>query len=473
MKTDELIQRAEELSAITDPTPEQVSEMDTIASQLETSHAETVQKERSEESRRRLASAAQMVKKESRSVPAANRPDSAYMVSGARTMPEANDLVSQIVAPVITRPNYSVREIKESTYQNFRKIGYSDDAISIASSDAYARQVADYFKSGGKLLGELVTKAMTAAGEGEVLIPIQWQELITQPTMMTMLRGACRNINVGTMTNRYPRILSNDDRYSSHVRVTWGGETPSSLPDQGSAIQTDMIDIKPHEVYASGDFSISMFEDNAYGMQSMVPELMSDALDVDFDYRIIRGAGDADDEPWGLTEKVTGTRVVPEIETTTRGQLVYKDLVKTKKRVHQRFRANGMWLFNSNTWEVLASMVDDNNRPLFDEQQTAGMTSMPGGGQTWMDGRLLNRPYIISENMPDIGDLDDDDEELPFIYYANWEKLYYIVNRVGSTVKVLDQVKYQQGLYVYVLRARAGGRVVQPKAGAGLKNKAA
>lgn len=465
MATAELLERAQSLATLTDPTAEQLAEMNSVADQLELSHAETVKKERAEESRRRLSSAASVSRKESSEVPPENRPDSAYIVTSAKYEPESEG----IPFPAIKRPDFSVKELKESTYQKLRAIGYTDDAIGIASTDAYVKQIHGYMKSGGRVYGELVTKAMTSAGEGEPLIPIQWQELITQPKANNMLRTNVRNLQVSTLTNRYPRILSDNDKYSSHVRVTWGGETPVSLTDQGTAIQTDFIDIVPEEVYCSGDFSISMLEDNAYGLNSIVPELMNDALDVSLEYQYIFGRGVTQNEPWGLQEEVTSVRVVPEIETATRGALVYQDLVKTKKRVHQQFRADGIWMFNSNTWETISSIVDDNGRPVFMENQVSGMTTMPGGGATWWDGTLLGRPYIIAENMPDQGVVG----EKPFIYYASWRDLYYAVNRVGATMKVLDQVKYQQGLYVFVLRARMGGRVVQPKAGSGLKNKAA
>lgn len=469
MEIAELLSRAESLASIENPTAEQTAEIESLTAQLETANADFVEKEEKAAKVAKLRSAAQLVQKEMDRVPSRNRPDSAFVISDRRTNAEQD----RIQVPAIKRHSYAVPEIKEETYEGLKQLGYSDDVIGIAATDQYARNMLRFLKSSGKTYSEDITKAMTSAGEGEPLLPIQWQELILQPQAVNMLRGQVRTLPTNSLVNRFPRILSDSDRYTSHVRVSWGGETPSSYSDQGTAIQTDYIDIQPHEVYCTGDFSISMFEDNAYGMQSVAIDLFSEALDVNVEEMIIAGGGITVTQPYGMTEKVAGNRVVPEVETGTRGALAYADLVRLKKKVHQRFRANGVFVFNSNTWELLATMVDDNGRPLFQEQQTAGIPGTPGGGATWWDGKMLGRPYIIAESMPDIGDLDDDSDELPFIYYADFGKLYYMLNRVGMTIKILDQIKYTQGLTVYSLRARMGGRVVQPKAGAALINKPA
>jgi HK97 family phage major capsid protein len=112
---------------------------------------------------------------------------------------------------------------------------------------------------------------------------------------------------------------------------------------------------------------------------------------------------------------------------------------------------------------VIAGMEDGANRPLFIPNY-GSINQMPGGGSMWSNGTILGRPFIISENMPDVAQGDVS------LYFADFNRLYFLLNRVGATVRVLDQPQYTAGNYIYALRARFGGRVVQPYAGRGLKH---
>jgi HK97 family phage major capsid protein len=67
----------------------------------------------------------------------------------------------------------------------------------------------------------------------------------------------------------------------------------------------------------------------------------------------------------------------------------------------------------------------------------------------------MGRPIVISENMSSIA------QNATSIYFGDFKQAYYLLNRVGATVKVNDQTQYKNGLYEFVLRARFGGNVVQ------------
>ena len=450
--------RAAELATKSDLTSDERNEIGALTPALLKAGQEQAEQAKIHDERETLKQALENSRRYAAEVPAVNRPAMAVQSGSAANPIQVKSF------PHIKRADYTVKEITELDYVSLKADGYSEGTIGASTTDAYAKDFLRFCKAGGKNYNsEVLLKSMTEAGDGGVLVPIQWAELITQPPMNTMLRANVRNIPTSVLTQRFPRIKTTDIKYSAApVAVTWGGETPTSLPDQGTNVKTDQVDITVAEVYAAGDFSISLLEDNVYGLNSYIPQLFQEALDVDLDAKIISGigTGGANPQPWGFTE----AGVVPTVTSATTLVTTYDDLVDLMAKLPQQFRAQGIWLFNSKTWATLSKLKDGQQRPLW-QPNLGYIGTTPGGGQTWWDGTLLGRPYIISENMPDAGVGNN------YIYYGVYNRAYHLLSRVGATVRILDQVKYTAGCYQFVLRARMGGRVVQPWAIAALKGK--
>ena len=389
-------------------------------------------------------------------------------------VPETNrplHMTSVVQKAIIEVPRVQDRnrlpEVELSSFQvaTLKKDGYSDGVLQASSSPDYIKEFTDYLISGGRQLTGIMAKGMTEAGAGGVLVPIQWGELITNPPMTTRLRSAVNNKSVTGLLHRFPRIQTSDIKFPAYpVNVSWGGETPNSgqNPDQGSNVLTTNIDIQVNEVYCQGLFSISLLEDNAYGFSNYIPQMFQESLDVDLDAKIVGGTGTTvptSPQPWGLNE----TGIIPTRAAAGNAGITYTDLTAMLYGLPMQYRDNAAFLLNSRTLEAIADIVDGSGRPLFIPSYGA-INQMPGGGTTWSNGTILGRPYIISEFMPDVaaGNVS--------VYFADFAKLYLLLNRVGATVRVLDQPQYTSGNFIYALRARFGGRVVQPHAGLGLRH---
>ena len=106
----------------------------------------------------------------------------------------------------------------------------------------------------------------------------------------------------------------------------------------------------------------------------------------------------------------------------------------------------------------IANLLDTSNRPIF-LANYGFIGDTPGGGSTWLNGSLLGRPIIVSENVQDLATTSN-----RAVYYGDFKSLYYMLDRVSPTIKVNDQPAYKNGAYEFVLRARRGGRIVQPNA---------
>ena len=460
MEFQELSDRAEELISKTDITPEEVTELEALTQQIVKAGNDIAAANDASLKRAGLANALATTKGIFDSVPSTNRP--LQSVSATSTMTSRQAHKAEPMNKVnIRQHDFTVKDISEEQYSSLKADGYSDSMIAMATTDAFAKEFIRYAKSGGRNYSDGTLKSMNEAGDGGVLVPIQWAELITNPPMNSMLRTQVRNLPSSTLTQRFPRIKTTDVNYpASPVTVTWGGETPSSLPEQGANFKTDMVDITAAEVYASGDFSMSLLEDNIYSMNSYIPQVFRETLDVELDKVIVKGTGTggANPQPYGLNE----AGIVPTVNAATTLVIAYDDLVNLMAKLPQQYRADGVWVMNSATWAVVAKMKDGQQRPIW-QPNYGYIGNTPGGGATWWDGTLLGRPYIISENMDSNGV-----GKVP-LYFLVPNKAYILTTRVGATIRILDQPKYTAGCYQFVLRARYGGRTVQPWAAAGLK----
>lgn len=461
--------RASELVSKQTYTTDEAVEMKKVGDRLSEINAAVTKATDLENSRVALKATIEQNNAWANEVPAANRPGHVYDVKATPGgyVPQPGmfkvNLTNKNLIPAI--------EPKPETVEAYLSEGYSEETITKACTPQFTREVLKFMRSGGRDYagaGELVRKAFTegvaagTAGGGAALVPIQWSELIMTPPQAGMLQDAVRTIPTTTLTTRFPRVKTTNNIYPAYpVTVSWGGETPASPTDQGSNLTVEQIDINVNEVWAYGLFSISILEDNAYGLSTLIPDIFQKSLAVATDAAIIAGTGSS--QPYGLTE----TGVVTQITATTTGAVItYQDVINMFYQTPQQFRATGAWLMNSSTLGAIASLVDTQNRPLF-LPNYGFIGATPGGGTTWANGSLLGRPIIISENMPSLSVTAG---TLP-LYYGDFKAAYYMLDRVSPTIKVNDQPAYKNGSYEFVLRARRGGRVVQPNAIRVLKSK--
>jgi len=454
-----LLNRLNELKKIETFSDENIAEIDSIETKMAETLAAIDSINKQAETAQKLKAIEAKNSEFTSSVPESNRP-----IHMSRVLQKA-----VIEVPRVQDRNLLPEvELSYSQVTTLKKDGYSDGVIQASAAPDYLKDFTDYMKSGGRQMSEIMQKGMTEAGAGGVLVPIQWGELITNPPMSTRLRAAVNNKSVTGLLHRFPRIQTTNVNYPAYpVTVTWGGETPNSAanPDQGTNVATTNVDIQVNEVYCQGLFSISLLEDNAYGFSNYIPQMFQESLDVDLDAKIIAGTGTnvaANPQPWGINE----ANVVPTKNAVTTGAsaaIKYKDLTGLLYGLPQQYRDNSVFLLNSRTLGAIADIEDNGGRPLFIPNYGA-INQTPGGGTMWSNGTILGRPFIISENMPEVA------QGGVSIYLADFNRLYFLLNRVGATVRVLDQPQYTSGNYIYALRARFGGRVVQPYAGIGLKH---
>jgi HK97 family phage major capsid protein len=96
----------------------------------------------------------------------------------------------------------------------------------------------------------------------------------------------------------------------------------------------------------------------------------------------------------GTDNKIQGCRDIPAKQTVTSavaGVISYDDLVKVKNKVIQSFRKGSIWVVSQETQNILETMKDGNERPMFQPDPTGEF-----------DGKILGYPVYVSDAMVDI-----------------------------------------------------------------------
>lgn len=96
----------------------------------------------------------------------------------------------------------------------------------------------------------------------------------------------------------------------------------------------------------------------------------------------------------GTDNKIQGCRDIPAKQTVTSavaGVISYDDLVKVKNKVIQSFRKGSIWVVSQETQNILETMKDGDERPLFVTDPTGEF-----------DGKILGYPVYVSDAMVDI-----------------------------------------------------------------------
>lgn len=96
----------------------------------------------------------------------------------------------------------------------------------------------------------------------------------------------------------------------------------------------------------------------------------------------------------GTDDKIQGCRDIPAKQTVTSavaGVISYDDLVKVKNKVIQSFRKGSIWVVSQETQNILETMKDGEERPLFVADPTGEF-----------DGKILGYPVYVSDAMVDI-----------------------------------------------------------------------
>jgi HK97 family phage major capsid protein len=294
--------------------------------------------------------------------------------------------------------------------------------------------------------------------EGGVLVPAQILDVIIGKTPTpTRVNGMVTNLGTTSDTVVVPKNnygTASDDTtgnlFTTPMRVIWTGEYPSSAT---AALVSDpgfgslRIPIFDATMYLP--LTLNMIEDPGFSLLSWVADKFAETVELEKDRVILNGNGI--NQGQGLFTNPGGAGQPTLITSATSGSVVLSDLQNVVMSLPEQYEDNSQWVFSKTQFgKYLAQMTDGDGRPLWSHgTQDYGMVN------GYRNLPLLGFPANYSGFAPNFA---AGNVVASFGDHTG----YYLVTRLGLTVRVLTELGALQNLVYVVGRMRFGGAVVEP-----------
>jgi HK97 family phage major capsid protein len=333
---------------------------------------------------------------------------------------------------------------------------FGEKAWEAMQSFEYRKDFARFIRKGNRILDTShKTLQVGLDDQGGVLAPAELlMRVVGRSPAPTSLRGRCQQFTTGRDALVMPRKqYGSDDKYTTAFRATWTGEIASS--DTAHAVDdTNLlgtITIPVHQAMLSAPVTEVMQEDAGFNIMTWLESELSQVIDLLYEDMILNG--DSVGKPTGILLGAAYTAASGKPETVlsgSAGAISYDGYVNAQTALAPQYEnENTIWVMNKkSTLAATMKLKDQNNRPLL------AMGTVNDGLNARRERVILGDPVIVSQFMPDVGA-----NNFP-VLYGDLQG-YYLVNRLGFSIKVLDQIQALRGNIVLRGRLRFGGQPVE------------
>ncbi|EYT55796.1 hypothetical protein H490_0103930 [Leucobacter sp. UCD-THU] len=300
-------------------------------------------------------------------------------------------------------------------------------------------------------------RALVENAAGEILVPEDLEtEINREVPRISAIRPLAGQRN--TSSNRVRR------RSLDEVSVGWGklelGEQTltDSMPDTPEEEWTYIEDL-----YGLAKIGEDELDDSDVNLEAFVRDSFARAAADAEDTAFTVGAGHAQHRPVGLFSAAGGVASLVSGATDYSGTTgangknqILDDLKGLIYAVPAQYRRNGGFLMNSLTELFISTLKDGNGQYLWQPSLQAGRPATFNG-------------FAIA-NQEDIAGIAADSAIAAF---GDFNAGYRVYDRLGMTVKRLEELYSEEGMVGFRFRKRVGGDVVRPQAMRLLKTKTA
>jgi HK97 family phage major capsid protein len=271
-----------------------------------------------------------------------------------------------------------------------------------------------------------------------VLPDIIQDEIIRNVVLISPLRGAARVMQTSSNNVKIPVL-------TSPTAAAWTAETGTRTVSTNP--QFGMKDIPTHECYALMLFSRQLLEDSFFDMEKEMSFEFSQQFAKLEGAAFVSGTGVG--QPLGFLNDPAITAGTNTYTSASSGVLAADDMINA---VHNfkpfTYYMNGaQWVMNLKTLGTVRKFKDSQNRYLWEPGLSLADPPM-----------ILNMPYIIAPDMPDIA------TSAYAVAFGKWDLAYRIVDRTGIAVQRLEEL-YATSAQIGVLAyKRVGGQTVLSEA---------
>lgn len=221
------------------------------------------------------------------------------------------------------------------------------------------------------------------------------------------------------------------------------------IPEEGKYPETEvkfgMAAMGAYKIGGIIKCSEELMQDAYFDLEGYLRDEMGEAGGEAEEEKFIEGSGN--NEPEGL---LVGSEQGK--ETDANDDVEADELFDLYHSVHRRYRDRGYWMFNDSTALVLRKKKDGDGNYLWQGALQAGEPD-----------RILGRPVLISEFMPDMGSGNK------FMLFGAL-RYYRIMDRIGLSIQRLDEKYADTGQIGFRGHLRNDGQLLRPDAVKHMKN---
>ena len=228
--------------------------------------------------------------------------------------------------------------------------------------------------------------------------------------------------------------------------AAWVSETGTRTETTGYTV--GMEEIPNHEVYAMVDISRQDLEDSDFDLEAELREEASEQ------FALLEGTGFVSGTGNGQMEGINVNAAVSNDVSGHATQVTYAGYVDVSHNIKAGYvnLANVRFILNLKTLGATRKLADGQGMPLW--------TSMAAGAPA----TILGYPYTIIQALPDEGA-----GKFP-VFFGDFRRAYYLVDRLQMTVQRDDVTQGASGVVRFWFYKRLGGQVVVAEAIRKMKN---
>jgi HK97 family phage major capsid protein len=274
--------------------------------------------------------------------------------------------------------------------------------------------------------------------KGGIIVPEDFQlSIIKKVPNFSQVAGLVRTQPTSRDVLRWPTIpYSTDDISTSGVSVTWEDETDTNTETDFS-MGSSAVGIK--KCRALIKVSNDLLEDNAVDIVGLLSDLLAEAFGIESDKVLTNGSGG---------KKPEGFMTNSDISTINSGAgaaLTYDGLVNFIYGLPEQYSQGAVFMCKRATVALLRQLKDSQNRPLWEPSMQVGAPAT-----------VLGMPIRTNEHMPAVA------AAAKAAVVADFNRLYVLAERVGLTIRRLDEKYADTDEVGFIARRRFGGKVVAP-----------
>ncbi|MDZ5077874.1 phage major capsid protein [Nesterenkonia sp. HG001] len=282
-------------------------------------------------------------------------------------------------------------------------------------------------------------RALVQDEAGEILVPEALEtELRRDIPALTVVRNIAGQRTIGT--NRVRR------RSLDEVSVGWGKlETgDQSLSDSmPSTPQEEYTYIQ--DLYGLAKIGEDELMDSDVDLEAFVRDSFARAIAEAEDTAFTIGGGNSSHQPTGFMTSGGG---VSSVDAGQADGVTVDDFKKLIYAVPSQARRNGRFILASTTELLLSTLKDDNGQYLWQPSVQAGRPNTFLG-------------YAL-ENQEDIAEVPGDGSEQHVAAFGDFNAGYRVYDRMGVTLKRLEELYAEEGMVGFKVHFRVGGDVTNP-----------